>query len=192
MTREEAFAHLRITDEEDAEDACEALLFEHRQFFLSRPAFLKTFEGKWKKLEQIREAYISLGFEEPSSPETAEVEFDASDNLTEHFGRYHAAKNQLKKQVSMAYTVETLRKASLRLIAVERTFAEPFSAFPDWTEDAVTIGKEPDPMELLALFKEQAALGRTTLPELVAAKNELPQELLRALKRLSLLKNYLY
>jgi hypothetical protein len=191
MTREEAFAHLRITDEGDAEDGYEALLFEFKQFFLSRPAFRKTFEGKWKKMEQVSEAYKSLGFEEPVSPDIVPVAFNASEDLVEHFGKYHAAKNAMKRQLSMANNTGTQCVASQHMIAIETTFAEPFAAFSDWTDEDVTIGKEPDPMELLALLKEQAALGRTTLRHFHDHKNELPSELLRALKRLSLLKNYL-
>jgi hypothetical protein len=47
-------------------------------------------------------------------------------------------------------------------------------------------------MDVLALLREQAANERITLEEIQQSINHLPEELLLVLKRLSLLKNYLY
>lgn len=192
MTQAEALAHLNIDNAEDAEDGFETALFETKQFLLTKPVFLKTFHNRLVKLAKQHEAFLALGGEAQQPTETIPETFEASDDLMVHFSSYHAAKNRIRQQLSATNDAETLRSTCLRLIENERVFAEPFAAYTDWTQEPVTIGKEPDSMDVLALLKAQATNGLVTLAQLHSTKNNLPQELLLVLKRLSLLKNYLY
>jgi hypothetical protein len=192
MTREEAFVYLQIDDADDAEDGFDTALFETKRFLLSKPVFLKTFLGRIAKLEKQYDAFVFLGGETREPAEVPPPDFDASDDLMEHFSRYHSAKNRIRQQLSGSNDVEALRGATFSLISLERAFAGPFADYTDWTEEEVQIGKEPDSMDVLALLKEQSSKGITTLAQLHETKNNLPGELLLVLKRLSLLKNYLY
>jgi hypothetical protein len=192
MTHDEAFAHLNIDHADDAADGFETVLFETKQFLLSKPVFLKTFAGRIAKLGKQYEAFLTLGGKPagetvPPSPGMASAE-----TVTDHLLAYHAAKNQIRRSLSSTNSFTALKTLTEQLIDLERVFAEPFAAYPDWTDAPVQIGKEPDVMEVLALLKEQASKSRVTLAQLQSTKNDLPHELLLVLKRLSLLKNYLY
>jgi hypothetical protein len=192
MTTEEALAHLGIAAPDEAEDAFEMALFETQQFLLSKPVFLKTVESRLSRLEKQRAAFVLLGGQEERQAIDFKSSFQPSEEVLAHFLNYHQAKNTIRQALSAAVSADAIREMADRLLALERTFAEPFSLFPDWTEATVTIGKEPDSMDVLTLLREQAAKGRKTLPEIQQNINDVPAELLLVLKRLSLLKNYLY
>lgn len=190
MTREEALVFLGIDSAEDLQDGFDTALFELKQFFLGKPVFTKTAEGKWAKLERIDEAFETLGGK--ITVESAILwYFTPQTDLREHFLAYHREKNKLRQGIAVALSGKRIRELSVEMIRLEQLFAEPFVSWTDWTEEQVVLGKEPDTMEVLAWLTEQAAEGRTTLEKLYTEKNSLPAGLLLALKRLSLLKNYL-
>lgn len=190
MTREEALVFLGIDSAEDLQDGFDTALFELKQFFLGKPVFTKTAEGKWAKLERIDEAFETLGGKIAVESEIL-WQFTPQTDLREHFLAYHREKNKLRQGIAVALSGKRIRELSAEMIRLEQLFAEPFVSWADWTEEQVVLGKEPDTMEVLAWLTEQAAEGRTTLEKLYTEKNSLPAGLLLALKRLSLLKNYL-
>lgn len=193
MNREEAFAQLNIDSEQDAEDGFETALFQAKQFFLTKPVFLKTFESKALKLEKQYEAFVFLGGEPEVIAEPVPMPaFHAGADVLEQLSAYHQAKNTIKQRLSAADSCTPVLEAVRQLVELERSFTEPFSIFRDWSEEPVTFGKEPDVMLVFALLREQADKGLKNLKELHENKNNLPNELLLVLKRLSLLKNYLY
>lgn len=193
MNREEAFAQLKIASEDDAEDGYEAALFETKQFFLTKPVFLKTFESKWGKLEKQYQAFVTLGGQpDPLIDLLPMPAFQPQEEILEHLLEYHRVKNTIKQRLSAADSFVLVHLFAEQLVELERRFAEPFAVFPDWSEEPVTFGKEPYVMEVVALLREQSANALKNLKELHENKNKLPNELLLVLKRLSLLKNYLY
>lgn len=191
MTGEEALVFLGIESAEDIQDGFDTALFELKQFFLGKPVFSKTAEGKWAKLDRIDEAFEFLGGKTAVESEEILWQFVPKADLREHFLDYHREKNKLRQGIAMARSGRRIRELSAEMIRLEQLFAEPFASYTDWTEEQVVLGKEPDTMEVLAWLTEQAAAGRTTLEKLYTEKNSLPAGLLLALKRLSLLKNYL-
>ncbi|MDH4472701.1 MAG: hypothetical protein QE487_08820 [Fluviicola sp.] len=191
MTHQEALVYLSIDSVDDAEEAYENQLFELKQHFLTKPILWKTAEGKMKRLAQLQAAYQTLGGTSPSLPISVEsVTF--SNDFQESFSMYHLRRNQLKQINASAENAVAVSDCVKQLLELERSFVQLFEGLDDWTESAVVLGAEPDVMLMQQQLKEQFALGRNTLPLLYSSKNNLPNELLLALKRLSLLKNYLY
>jgi len=192
MTPEEAKRLLAIEDPEDRDDAYEMAVFETRQFLLSKPVLLKTFQAKMNRLKKSQEAFLVLGGEESPLNSEPELRFTAVPEVLEHFIAYHTAKNSLKQRLANAGSFDAMEQVVNGLLELERRFVEPFSAYTGWTDEEVLISKDPDAMAVLSLLREQAASGFITLEELSENKNNLPAELTRELKRLSLHKNYLY
>ena len=190
MTAHEALVYLSINTIEDADDAYETQLFELKQHFLTKPVLWKTAEGKLKRLVQLQTAYEALGGS-VSPIQVPLVSMEFSTNFLESFSAYYARRNQLKQMIAVAPDAITVTNGVHALLELEKAFVSPFSELEDWHSDAVVIGAEPDVMLVQQQLKLQADLGRTTLQSLYADKNNLPNELLLALKRLSLLKNYL-
>jgi len=191
MTQDEAFVYLNCSSSTEAEEAFEESLFELKQFFLTKPVFLKTFESKWRKLTKLKEAFLTLGGSEKIDTISPISLIEPNDVIIHHFTLYHDQKNKIKQFLSSARSTSSIKDYSMQLLALERVFAEPFSQFTDWTTEEVTIGKESDVMEVLRLLKIQYENQASTLKMLYESKNNLPNELILVLKRLSLLKNYL-
>ena len=192
MTTEEAKLFLKFEGEEELEDAYELALFEIRQFLLSKPVLLKTFQSKQARISKLREAFLTLGGKEEPKKLSVTSGFVPSEIVGEHFIRYHAAKNSLKKTLALSYDSYSMENSVDSLVELERAFVEPFSGTTGWTEEEVLVSKDPDVMLVLSLIREQAEKGIETIGELHKNRNNLPLELARELKRLSLHKNYLY
>lgn len=191
MTSKEALAFLDITSPDDSEDAYENALFELKRFFLEKPVFAKTFEGKWPKLERLDEAYVALGNVLPEPGMLLVPDFSPQPHVRNHLLGYYKEKNRLKQRLSVAVSGKEMQLVTSAMIDLERLYAIPFENYTEWTEEQPVMGREPDSMELLEWLREQEQEGRDTLEKLHASKNILPHGLLLALKRLSLLKNYL-
>ena len=191
MTHQEALVYLSIDSVDDAEEAYENQLFELKQHFLTKPVLWKTAEGKLKRLAQLQIAYEVLGGTAPVTPVSV-VPPVFTDDFQESFSIYHLRRNQLKQINAAAVNAVAVAACVQELVELERSFVQLFEGLDDWTDKTVVIGTEPDVMLMQQQLKEQFALGRNTLQLLYASKNNLPNELLLALKRLSLLKNYLY
>ncbi|ASS49442.1 MAG: hypothetical protein A3D31_03025 [Candidatus Fluviicola riflensis] len=191
MTAREALVYLSVDTVEEADDAYETQLFELKQHFLTKPVLFKTAEGKLKRLAQLQTAYEALGGNPSLSPIPV-VSVDFPVNFMESFSEYHARRNQLKQTISGALDAQTVIGCVNGLIELERGFIKQFENLEDWSADPVVIGTEPDVMLMQQQLKEQTEKGITTLELLYMYKNNLPNELLLALKRLSLLQNYLY
>jgi hypothetical protein len=192
MTPQEALTYLSIDSVDDAEEVYENQLFELKQHFLTKPVLWKTAEGKLKRLAQLQAAYEALGGKPQAAlPVSVEVITFPVD-FQESFAAYHLRRNQLKQINAAAVNAVAVSACVRELLELERSFVQLFEGLDDWTATAVVIGTEPDVMLMQQQLKEQFALGRNTLQLLYSAKNNLPNELLLALKRLSLLKNYLY
>jgi len=192
MTPGEALQFLDIDDTEDRDDAYEMAVFETRQFLLSRPVLLKTFQSRLNRLKKSQEAFIALGGEEEKALPDTDSGFFPHEEVLETFIAYHAAKNKLKQKLAGANSFVSLEQVVNSLLELERAFVEPFSEFTGWTEEEALVSKDPDVMSILSLLRAQADSGIRTLSELNKNKNKLPAELARELKRLSLHKNYLY
>lgn len=191
MTPREALVYLSIDSVDEAEEAYENQLFELKQHFLTRPVLWKTAEGKLKRLAQLQVAYEALG----GTATTSTISLDSfafTTDFQESFSVYHSRRNQLKQLNAAAVDAVAVSACVQELLELERSFVQLFEGLDEWTDSAVVIGAEPDVMLMQQQLKEQFALGRNTLQLLYASKNNLPNELLLALKRLSLLKNYLY
>lgn len=192
MTAAEACVFLGIEHPEDVEEAFEEAVFTVRQQLMAGPALLKTTESRCKRLQNLEEAWSTLTGKERTQTVFLPEERSLQEPVAELLATYHRHKSSILQKMSATLDVSTLQFLAVELIELERSLIKPFSAFPEWGDVAVTIGKESDPMPILKLVREQAELGRTTVAELYENKNKLPSELLIALKRLSLLKNYLY
>lgn len=192
MTKAEACLFLGIEDPVEAEDAFEDAVFVVRQQLIAGPVLLKTTESRCKRLLTLELAHsVITGKQTGTSHEISENR-QLPETVPDFFTAYHQHKSALLQKLASTLNVGTIVFLANELLELERALAAPFSVYPDWTEETVTIGREPDPMPILQLLRKQADAGRKTITELYENKNNLPTELLIVLKRLSLLKNYLY
>ena len=192
MTTAEACVFLGIEHPEEATDAFEDAVFAVRQQLIAGPVLLKTTESRCKRLRMLDQAHFVLTGKQIVESQEIPEKIHLPETLPELFTAYHQLKSSLLQKLSSTMQVETMVFLANELVELERALIAPFSTFADWGEEAVTIGKEPDPMLILKLLREQVELGRKTIADLYENKNNLPTELLIVLKRLSLLKNYLY
>lgn len=192
MTTSEACVFLGIEHLEDAEEAFEEAVFTIRQQLIAGPVLLKTTESRCKRLQNLEEAWLTISGKQKMEQIVQAEKNILPDAVLERLTNYHQLKSSLLQKMGSTLEVSVLKFLAYELVELERLLCEPFSRFVEWGDVTVTIGKEPDPMPVLKLVREQAELGHTTIADLYENKNKLPTELLIALKRLSLLKNYLH
>lgn len=193
MTADEARIFLKLSDGVDPEDGFEEQVFAIRQFVLSKPTLLKTFQQKQQQLSRLEEAYLILGgiTEKPVKP-IPDIDLTPLAETEWHLMQYHRKKNELRQKIASSLIVGELVALIERMIDLERVLASPFSGFTDWTEEVPVIGRDMDAMQLLRDVRAQSEKGRKTVSQLWEKRHDLPVAMLLELKRLSLLQNYLY
>jgi hypothetical protein len=174
---------------EDALDAMETELFEIKQFFLTKPLLWKTAQPKLKRLAQFQQ------FETAQS--TASFDVDPSIFLTNEiltptawWKVYSHFKLNWKTKVAQAFTAGTLITCINEGITQEQQLLLQVADFNELDGQPV-FGKEPDPMILQHGFSEIAKHSIQNWQEIIKNKDKFTFDFLVALKRLSLLRQYL-
>lgn len=187
MDTKEALIYFPLTEEEDALDKWEELLFEHKQFFLTRVAIPKVFKSKLKKIEQQYSAYKVITNQEITFNEFQYTSFPFSDKVTTAFQEMFSYRGMFKQDVLKCTQYSDIKVVIDHWLAVELEYAALWAFdFPDDLERPV-ISKAPDPMVLMGAIRTWDENNVKSFEELKKDFDGLPKVLKDELKRLSLL-----
>lgn len=182
MTLEEAQIYFKYDDQIDLEDQFESLLFEFKQFFISKPPVKKVFQAKLKKLQQISLAYQVLGGEtQPLVYDDALTTFNT--DLAIAFQDYYKVRGVLKQKIMQTSSAVDLEKMINQLIEETRLYAIQWN-FNHADFDGIIVSKEPDEMLLYKELQELKSKGSVSIEAVQKLDNE--NVLVRESKRLSL------
>lgn len=174
---------------DDALDAMEAELFEIKQFFLTKPLLWKTAQPKLKRLAQFQQ------FETAQSTSSIDVvpnAFTTNEMLspTDWWKMYSQFKLNWKTNVAQAFSAGDLITCINEGIAHEEQLLLQVADVIELDGQPV-FGKEPDPMVLQHGFSLIEQLQLLNWQEIIKNKDKFTFDFLVALKRLSLLRQYL-
>lgn len=185
MTEEEAFVFLGIASHDEAEDAFEEQLFELKQYFLTKPMVSKLFKTQLTKIDRLFEVARALKIEQSVNKD--HLDFDQvpfEGRILEDYLLFEKNRAVFKQKILNYFDPLQIRNIVEGILNVQRNY---LSLWPDIEEDEVLIGKEPDPMELLAAIRSLNERGVFQFSELNQFKSEIPVTFLNEWKRLSLL-----
>ena len=111
MDQSEAKLFFTIQEGEPLKDAYDRILFEHKQFFLSKTPIRKVFEGRVDKMEKQLVAYNALGgLQDVSKPIEIETTWQFSDHVKEAFNQYQTYLSRHKQLIMSSKSFENLIK----------------------------------------------------------------------------------
>ena len=181
MTKEEALLHFSNSEGEFVE-FFEEQLFEHKQYFLTKPLIPKIFKSRLIKLQDLEKAFNVLGFSNISSNYDLKDVFFTS-NVKETFIAWEQVKSDFKLKLTQAESY----------CDVERLVNQYLNGFENYSRcwlidlpiENVKVSLEPDPMELLEAIKEFNEMGKSEFSEIIGLNES--NSLLNESKRLTLL-----
>lgn len=149
MTKEEALIILGIDDPADVLEAFEDVLFQHKQFFLTRTPVVKLWKARYKKLNKINEAYEVFEDVKPKKV-SLPIVLSNSKEIKIIVNEYYSLRSTINQQISMASSVtELIQLGDLQLDLVTR-YAEFWKLITvSNVLSEVYISKEPDPMDVI-------------------------------------------
>lgn len=187
MDLKEALIYFPLLEDEDALDKWEELLFEHKQFFLTRAAIPKVFQSKLKKISQQYDAFRVVA-EDDLTPQVINYDsFTFSNEVGKAFQEMFAYRGQFKQDVLKCVQAQDIQLVVNKWLEVELAYAALWAFdFPDDLERPV-ISKAPDPMLLMGSIRSWDENRHKSFTELKKDFDVLPKVLKDELKRLSLL-----
>ncbi len=193
MTKEEAQLFFPINKDDNLLDVYEALLFEYKQFFISKPVFHKIYQAKKIKMLKMHESFILLGGILPDSTKKTKntfVKHQFSDSILETFNTYQKHRNLLKTEIVKCNNVLELIPVINQILELQRDYLDCWGEFENIKDENILISKEIDPMILLMAIQEFYKLGGITFKDIHSKRNILPILLLNEAKRLSLCRKF--
>ncbi len=193
MTKEEAQLFFTLDETEYPEDQWEAVLFEYKQFFLTRPVVAKVFMAKLKKLQKQYLAYIVLTDSVAKNQTEKEnqlilPELKVFDSVEQTFQSLFTFRSTIKQRLLRSDNVEDLAQLVTHWLEQEYRYQALWKIEVSWFEaKEITISKEKDPMILLSAIKKWDNGEKKDFKTLKQNLNDLPETLLDEVKRLSLL-----
>lgn len=186
MTKKEALLFFQLEadfDQDEFHDAKEVLLFELKNFFISRVPIQKLFQSRLDKLVKINEAQTSLEIESGKfKSEKIDFSFE-SDDILETYKSYQKQNKILKKFISQSTEALEIKQFVHDLILLEKRYAEKWYDSKN-LDESIIVSKERDPMEILSEIQNYEGKTFTSLKK----KQNSPSEILvNEMKRLSLL-----
>ncbi len=174
---------------EDALDLLENELFEIKQFFLTKPLLWKTAQPKLMRLAQFEQFETALS---TASIDLVTNAFPTNEILlpTDWWKIYSQFKLNWKKNVAQAFSARVLIACVIEGIAQEEQLLLQVADLTELDGQPVFV-KEPDPMVLQHGFSLIEQLQLLNWQEIIKNKDKFTFDFLVALKRLSLLRQYL-
>jgi hypothetical protein len=174
-----------VENDDEAFDLMEVELFEIKQFFLSKPLLWLTATAKLKRLKEIsacleNDNSTGVFFPAPEKQQVAPLAW---------WKAYIQFKTSLKNRIAQAHSpfaLIQLIEAGLRIEALYLELVPTVNVI----EAQPVFGKEPDPMVLQNGFSLIAQLQLVSWEEIIKNKDKFTFDFLVALKRLSLLRQY--
>lgn len=187
MTNKEALLFFPLPKDEDIEDFYEELLFEYKQFFISKFPINKVFIAKEKKMLQMQEAYEFLGGKQNGRDFfNYEIPLNLPSSIKECFEVYQQNRNLLKSKILKATSSYEITSFINSLLELQNIYSSKWSNVSHLPDTEIQISNESDPMALLLAIKEFNSKGGITFDDLNTKRNISPDLLLNEAKRLSL------
>jgi hypothetical protein len=152
MTREEAILILGVksTNQEEIENRFEELLFEKKQFFLTRTPIKQVFEAHLNKLIKYFEAANFL-LDKPNPPIDLVTEVESLSGLDEVLNHQMQLKNKLVNQNDVSLLVSLVNL----LLLIENQYDDivylgvlPIAKSEFWENQIIPIANKSDIMEI--------------------------------------------
>jgi len=175
MEIDEALQILSIDDVEDAQDAFDDVLFEHKSFFLSKVPFTKLFSSKLKKLGRLNEAKNTLVQEEFLNKNFTNsiVKIKDSLNVKEVVNLFHQNHNEIKRSVNNSQSFEEISFYIDELLKNYTAYAKRWFVFQESElRSDVKMSVEPDSMSILASVDSFNAIGLSFFKEIIQLEDD--------------------
>lgn len=165
MNESEARIFLAIEQGEDYQDAFEEQMFQHKQFFTSRPIIWATFQAKMLKLKKIEIACEVLNVIIPTPSDFYTEEIDWSENILNAFQQFQNFKSKIFQLIHVSLSPSDLNYNVELLLDVHSKYCQ---LWPNTgiEEVGIVLSKESDPMVLLAEIKMMQENGIMTFGDL--------------------------
>jgi hypothetical protein len=191
MNNKEALLFFPLKENDDIEELYEDLLFEYKQFFITKFPLKKVFEAKEKKMIQMQTAYSFLGGKHSEDlEERNDKSYHFPTEIKECFINYQQERNILKNNILRATSAFEICEQIKLLINLQNSYSEKWTVVSNLPDIDIQISIEPDPMSLLKAINEFNLNGGTTFEELNSKGNIAPDLLLKEAKRLYLSTKY--
>ena len=187
MNQKEALLFFPLKNEDEIEDLYEELLFEYKQFFITKFPIKKIFSAKQKKMLQMHDAYLLLGGKSSNlhlSDSSKKIDF--SNAIRECFQNYQSERNSLKNNILKSSNCNEIRYFLDKLFLLQENYTLNWLKVTDLPDTEIQISNEPDPMSLLNAINEFNSKGGITFDDMNSKRNISPNLLLIEAKRLSL------
>ncbi len=177
------------TNRDEALEILENTLFELKQFLVSKPVLKLTFEAKAKKIEpfSIFEKELSIVSKEIDFPE---INFDNEDTLLISWRKYNEKKAFWKLSIQQSTSPKELISLIEWSLKLENAFAKLFVDL-NFIDDTPVFGKALDEMFFTKELKFASTQNIIFRKDIIEKNKLLSPAFLLAIKRLSLLPNYL-
>jgi hypothetical protein len=184
MTREEALIYLPLNEGDQLIEIYEDKLFEFKQFFLTRFPIPLVVYARLKKLRLVHQAYIILGGERQKPSDYIHNYIGSEDSIRKTFAEFQVVRNELKMLIHSAKHGPDLDAFVIQLLAATEVYAEYWRMNEVLESEGISVGKEPDPMDLLTAINDFESDGNRSFDDLWKFEGENP--LKSEAKRLSL------
>jgi hypothetical protein len=191
MTEKEALIVIGALDrDEDLRELLEDLLFEIKQFIISKPLISKLVVGQLKKLEKLSEAVQVLNIDSKNTSFLKEeaITQNANESILAIYNSYELNKAKLKQQLSSASSPVDMIYTISQLIKLQGDYSACWPLVEVLEDEGVVISKEPDVMELLVEIKKMSTEGILAFQQLTQISLDKYPAIQQEAKRLSLLR----
>ncbi len=147
-------------DEEDLKDAYDEQIFENARFFLNRAFLPKLAKARIKKVEQIEQAYETLGgIPQNSIQDVFHYDFDGEADISELVSSMLKVESLVKLKLSQAQSGQGIIHALTQWVEIIESYAKAyfrlFQPSSENNQDAgVSVSKGLDYAELLNALKK--------------------------------------
>jgi hypothetical protein len=196
MNKEEAYVYLGFKETDNElypDEAWENVVFVFKQKLISRPLIRKVLEKQLQKISKQYEAFQTLSDEMLPvllNGNRIITEWSFPDEVLQAFHVFHSYRNTYKLKLSECVSFQDLSALTMEWMEMEEAYQSKWSIEKiDVITEPVSLGKEPDPMELITLIKdwESESGERLKFSELENTAERLPRLLKIEVKRLTLL-----
>lgn len=193
MTKKEAVFFFELNDQEYPEEQWENVLFEYKQFFLTRPVVEKVYKAKLNKLQKQYQAYLVLTNSLEAQKELVINKqewpvYAISQKVEQAFQALFTFRSAVKQLLLQTNNTHYLVELIQHWLQEEQRYQSLWLVnLPEEELKGITIAKEKDPMILLSAIKKWNKGENKDFKTLKQNLNDLPESLLDEVKRLSLL-----
>jgi hypothetical protein len=170
MTEAEARVFLGCQDADNLKDTYDHVLFDYKQFFLTKPLVPKVFFARIEKLQKVILAAEVLGLNQKNSIVSSNWTLSQTDFFRDWVAQFEKIKNEWKKDLSACESLGAISNSVKQFLIHFNVFTSKWPDFTDMNTD-IKLSVEPDPMLLLEEMKRLNAIGIITFTDLLNDKS---------------------